>query len=417
MRPFVFQTFIVRARPLAIWLVAGLLAFLRLTCVCAFPLSSLGRALSSQGQALRGRLKSTIYFVAITQTSLQRTSSTPPFGLSLNASYLALFKRPLSILRPKVLKVEPLSFILLSFFCLFLNSSSLNASPSKDSLVVGSKFFTESYILGEMVAILLEEKFHQPVQMKLGLGGTQVAFKALKDGEIHVYPEYTGTGYAAILKEEGERHPDKIHQIVNRLFRANWGIEWSQPLGFNNTYAIAVRRDDDRFKGILSLSQLSKRGVGGYKYAAPYEFMERKDGQVEFAKRYNLKFEDKQVLSMEAGLMYSAIRDKKVDIIVSYSTDGRIRSYNLRLLEDDRLFFPPYHVSLISKSETLEKYPSLRRVFEKMKNLITEDEMIYMNDQVDRLKREPKDVAQSFLEEKGLIEKQLSEKGDLCCLL
>ena len=292
-------------------------------------------------------------------------------------------------------------FLYTLFFFLFGTWVWASSKP----LVVGSKFFTESYILSEMVVLLLEEESQQPVERKLGLGGTQVAFQALNDGKIHVYPEYTGTGYAAILKKQGESHPDRVYQIVDRSFREKWGIEWSRPIGFNNTYALAVRGNDKEFEGVRTLSQLSEKGVEDYIYASPYEFMERKDGQVEFAKKYNFNFTPSQVLAMEAGLMYSAIRDKKVDIIVSYSTDGRIKAYNLRLLEDDKMFFPPYHVSLVAKSEVLRKSPALRQVFKRVENLITEDEMVYMNDQVDRLKREPIDVARAFLEKKGLIEK------------
>jgi osmoprotectant transport system permease protein len=270
--------------------------------------------------------------------------------------------------------------------------------------VVGSKKITESVILGEMVALLLEEKFNQPVVRKLGLAGTQVAFDGLKRGDIDVYPDYTGTGYVMILKQMGEKDPDRVFNIVNQEFGRRWGIVWSNPLGFNNTYAIAVRSDDQKFSKVQAISDLTGSDLL-FTYAAAHEFMERKDGHEEFVKAYDLKFDSQRVLAMEAGLMYSAVRDKKVDMIVAYSTDGRIKAYDLRILKDDRKYFPPYFVSLLAKSENLQKFPALRNVFAVMEGLITEAEMVKMNDEVDRLKRDSRVVAREFLVTRGLLEK------------
>jgi osmoprotectant transport system permease protein len=272
----------------------------------------------------------------------------------------------------------------------------------KKPLVIGSKAFSESVILGEMVSLLLEEKFDQPVVRKLGLGGTKVAFDALNTGGIDVYPDYTGTGYVMILKLDGERDPDKVHDIVSEEFKKRWGIIWSEPIGFNNTYALAVRKDDPRFKEIKTISDLSGK-VQDYKYAGAYEFMERKDGHARFSKSYRLNFDPNNVISMNAGLMYSAIQDKEVDMIVAYSTDGRIKAYDLRLLKDDQMFFPPYYVALIAKQKTLKKNKPLRQVYALMDGLISEEEMIDMNDKVDRLKVEARTVARNFLVEKGLL--------------
>ncbi|MCB0419967.1 MAG: ABC transporter permease subunit [Bdellovibrionales bacterium] len=270
------------------------------------------------------------------------------------------------------------------------------------NIVIGSKNFSESFILGEMLGLILEERYHQPVVRKLGLGGTQVALDALIHDNIHVYPDYTGTGYVMVLKKEKERDPDKIFDIVQKEFQKKWNIQWSEPLGFNNTYALAVRKEDSRFDGIAKISQLSGEKLP-YVYAGAYEYMERKDGHSQFVQKYNLKFDPSNVISMNAGLMYSSIRDKKVDMVVAYSTDGRIQAYNLRLLEDDLQFFPPYYVSYLAKSKTLLKFPQLEEAIELLEGQISEKEMIRLNDQVDRLKKEPKEVARIFLEEKGLL--------------
>ena len=279
---------------------------------------------------------------------------------------------------------------------------------SKESVIVGSKNFSESIILGEMVAVLLEEKFDQPVIKKLGLGGTKVAFDGLNNDAIHVYPDYTGTGYVMILKLDGEKNPKKVFKIVSDEFKKRWGIIWSKPIGFNNTYALAVRKNDKRFKNIKKVSELSGKSKN-YKYAGAYEFMERKDGHQRFTKAYNLNFSSDNVISMEAGLMYSAIRDKEVDMIVSYSTDGRIKAYDLRILEDDQHFFPPYFVALVAKDNALKKYPKLKKVFHLMEGLITEKEMVEMNDQVDRYKAEPETVARNFLVKKGIIDGKIQK--------
>ncbi|MCO4793888.1 MAG: ABC transporter permease subunit [Bacteriovoracaceae bacterium] len=285
---------------------------------------------------------------------------------------------------------------------LLLILSSTGYSQEKRPIIIGSKAFSESVILGEMVALLLEEKFNHPVVRKFGLGGTKVAFDALNTGGIDIYPDYTGTGYVMILKLDGERDPDKVHEIVSTEFEKRWGIVWSDPIGFNNTYALAVRKDDPRFKKMKSISELSGK-VQDFKYAGAYEFMERKDGHPRFSKSYRLNFKTNNVISMNAGLMYSAIQDKQVDMIVAYSTDGRIKAYDLKLLKDDQMFFPPYYVALIAKKDLLDKSEPLRKVYSLMAGLITEVEMTDMNDKVDRLKIDSRRVARNFLVEKGLL--------------
>ena len=312
------------------------------------------------------------------------------------------------LMRPLLLHVvSSLVLFFLLFLAPFLPQITKGRAVAGESVIVGSKDFTEGYILGEIVSLLLEEVLDQPVQRKLGLGGTQVAFSALNKGDIHVYPEYTGTGYTATLGMEGETRSSEVYQIVLRLFKDRWEIQWSKPIGFNNTYSLAVRKDDSFFEGVQSLSDLSSLDLAGKKYAAGHEFMERQDGHSQLMKMYNINLASEDIVSLDAGLMYAALRDRVVDIIVSYSTDGRIRAYELRLLKDDQSFFPPYDAALIAKEKDLKNFPSLQKVFELMDGLVNESEMIYMNDQVDRLKREPADVARSFLEKKGFLKSPL----------
>ncbi len=279
---------------------------------------------------------------------------------------------------------------------------------SKEPVVVGSKSFTESVLLGEMMALLLEEKFNQPVTRRLALGGTKIAFDGLNAGAVDVYPDYTGTGYSMILKLSAKKEPSAIFKTVSREFKKQWGIVWSKPIGFNNTYALAVRRDDKRFAEVSRVSELSEK-VEAYKYAGAYEFMERKDGHHGFVEAYSLNFNLKNVVSMQAGLMYAAIKDKQVDMIVSYSTDGRIKAYGLKLLEDDLKFFPSYQASFLAKENILDEKPAIKKVFKLMEGLITSEEMVEMNDQVDRFRAEPSLVAKNFLIKKGLLEGNMKD--------
>lgn len=280
---------------------------------------------------------------------------------------------------------------------LFFSFSSFALEP----IIIGSKAFSESIINAEMLGQLLESK-GQAVTRKLSLGGTKVAFDALNHGGIHVYPDYTGTGYIMILKKNGERDPDKVHDIVSRDFLDKFDIKWSKSLGFNNTYALTKRRDDKKLSFAKTISDVSGK-LQNTKLGAPYEFMERLDGYKGLAKTYNLNFAAENLTSLNAGLMYNAIKDKQVDMIVSYSTDGRIKAFNLEILKDDKNYFPPYQPAFLVKSNTFIKYPLLKESIESLEGIISEEEMVEMNDQVDRLKQQPKLVARNFLIKKGLL--------------
>jgi len=279
----------------------------------------------------------------------------------------------------------------------------LTVGWSAEPVVVSSKSFGESIILGEILSILLTDRFKQPVVRRLGLGGTKVAFDALVSDDIHVYPDYSGTGYSMILKRSGENDAAKVFDIVNSEFSKRWGIKWSQSLGFNNTYALAVRKDDPQFKNIQKVSELSSLDTGQFRYAAPYEFMERKDGHRGFSEKYNLRFKKNNMISMSAGLMFTAIKDREVDMMIAYSTDGRIGASDLRLLEDDLSYFPPYFVSFLFKESSYKKFPALKKAINLLENKITAKEMIHMNDQVDRLKRDSYQVAKNFLIKKKML--------------
>jgi osmoprotectant transport system permease protein len=253
-----------------------------------------------------------------------------------------------------------------------------------------------------MSAQLLEKKYNQQVVRKFGLGGTKVAFDALKYKSIDLYPEYTGTGYTMLLKQSGQTDERAVFNIVRQQFNQKYKMTWADSLGFNNTYALAVRKSDESLKDVHTISDLAARSKD-LTYAAPYEFMERKDGHKLFASAYGFKFVKDRIKSMGAGLLYPAIRDNEVDTIVVYSTDGRVKAHNLRILKDDRNFFPPYTASLLVNNETLEQHPILKNVFKDMKGLINEQEMMSLNDQVDGQGLNIANVVQNFLVSKKAL--------------
>lgn len=278
------------------------------------------------------------------------------------------------------------------FLLLFLSISSF----AKEPIIVGSKSFTESIIMSEMISLLLEEKYHWPVTRKFNLGGTKVVFDAIRNQDIDIYSDYTGTGYVMILKETQKRSKKDTHSYVSKKFLEDYNLIWSAPIGVNNTYALAIREDDENLKNINTVSDI--RVQSKYlKYAAPYEFMERQDGHKKFIEKYDLKFDKTKTVSMQAGLMYTAIDSKKVDAIIVYSTDGRIKSNKLKILKDDLNFFPPYQLALVSNKKSFDKFPILKKVYEDLENSITDSEITELNNLVDGEKLSPKLVTRNFL--------------------
>ena len=273
-------------------------------------------------------------------------------------------------------------------------------------LVIGSKTFTENILLGELLAVLLEEKYQQKVERKLNIGGTKLVFDALNSKQIDVYPDYTGTGYTMILKLSGETRAEKIYQIVKQNFLKKFQIHWSPPLGFNNTYTLALQKDDARFKSVNQISEL-KGKEQNLSLAVGHEFMEREDGYDSFTRMYQLNFPKNKIHTMNPALMYSALKNKKADLIMAYSTNGKIKSYNLKTLEDDKNFFPPYHAAYLTRLGVLKQFPSLKKAFQELKGNINEKEMTNLNYQMEQRKDKPALLAKNFLIKKNILNKKI----------
>ena len=216
-------------------------------------------------------------------------------------------------------------------------------APRARPIVVASKPFGESYILCEMFAQLLEARGFR-VDRRPGLGATEIAFAALRNGSIDVYPEYTGTGLLAILGDTTRRTPAQAFTHVASEFRRQFGVTWLPPLGFENTYAISVRRETATQYSLRTLSDLA-RVAPSLRAGFTADFIGRHDGLPGLARAYGLAF--REVRPLLAAVKYQALASGGVDVIDGYSTDGLIARYDLVVLTDDRGFFPPYQAAAL----------------------------------------------------------------------
>jgi len=274
-------------------------------------------------------------------------------------------------------------------------------SSSKLDPVVGSKNFTEQLILGEIFKQMLESYCRIVVDGRFYLAGTYICQQAILAGRIDVYPEYTGTALAAVLKENAQGDAAHVYAEVKQQYRQKFDLDVMSPLGFNNSFAMVVRVEDARHMGLTNLSQLApfaptmRLGVG-------YEFLERADGYHGLVRTYDLKFAAPPIV-MDLGLLYRALQNRSVDIVAGSNTDGLIAALGLVVLEDDRHYFPPYDAVPIARPELLSRFPASRQAFEKLASRISADQMRQMNYAVDGEKKDAAAVAREFLQAQKLV--------------
>lgn len=265
-------------------------------------------------------------------------------------------------------------------------------------IAVGSKDFTEQIILGELLAQVIEAKSGAQVARRFDLGGN-LAHEALVAGEIDAYVEYTGTALTAILRQPPLSDPGEVYRRVKADYGAKFDIEWTEPLGFNNTFAVLVRGEDAKRLGLKTITAAAPYAP---KWRAGFgqDFMSRPDGYAGFARSYGLKFAE--LREMDLSLTYRALVDRQVDLIAGNSTDGLIARHGLVELADDRRYFPPYDAVPVVRRETLGKYPELRAALKMLGGSISVEEMRRLNYQVDGEHRAVKDLVKEFLQKKGL---------------
>lgn len=271
----------------------------------------------------------------------------------------------------------------------------------ENTISIGSKNFTEQLIIANMVAELIESNTDIQVKRELNLGGTQVAFEALKAGEIDMYIDYTGTLLIDVLKNEVMTDPDEVYKVVHDQLLEKFNIKTLANLGFNNTYTLAVRPDTAEKYGLETFSDLA-RVSDQLRIGATLEFMNRDDGLKGLIKTYQMNFAGSE--SVDGGLRYTALKKDEVQVINAFATDGLLAEFDLVVLEDDKYFFPPYHAVPIIRAEVAEEYPEIAELMEKLAGVLNDEVMRDLNYRADGLNQAPEKVARDFLLETGLIE-------------
>lgn len=271
---------------------------------------------------------------------------------------------------------------------------------SEDSIVVGSKNFMENRLLAEMFAQLIEDRSTVTVKRQLGLAGTQVCFEALRNGAIDLYPEYTGTGLVTILGKEARGSARDTLNTVRREFLTRWNLWWIGPLGFENSYALAMPRKLAEKLNLRTISDLAKIS-SSFRAGFGYEFVNRSDGLPGLQQLYGLKFMN--VATMQQTLKYQATKSRAIDILDVYTTDGRLATYDFVVLEDDLHFFPPYEAAALVRGETLSNIRDLGPILTLLINALNAKEMQKLNLRIQEEGETIEQVAQDALRTLGLL--------------
>ncbi|SDN78262.1 osmoprotectant transport system substrate-binding protein [Psychrobacillus sp. OK028] len=271
----------------------------------------------------------------------------------------------------------------------------------KDALIVGSRNNTESIILSNIMGQLIEEKTGIDVIYKENLGGSNVVWTAMLNDKIDIIADYTGT-IVINYYQETAGNADETLAKTKELVSAD-GITALESFGFNNTYTLALDEAEAESLGVKTFSDFAKVS-DDFILGAVFEFIDRPDGLPGFQEEYDLQFKD--VKGMDHGIMYRSINSKEVDVINSYTTDGQLQMYNLRVLEDDKSYFPPYHALPLARTEILEQYPEIEEVLLELAGKIDETAMQEMNAKVDNEGQMVELVAKEFLQEAGFISKE-----------
>ena len=292
--------------------------------------------------------------------------------------------------------------LLFCFLCL-LNVIYFFSACSKvpqSKITIGSKFFTEQVVLAELLAQHIEARTGIPVVRKTNLGGTLLVHKALLAGELDLYVEYTGTALTAVLNESPRGDSSAVYNRVKQLYADRFHLEVTEPLGFENTFAMVIRGDDAQKLHVQKISDIAplapkwRAGVG-------YEFLERPDGFPGLTQSYGLHFGESPRV-MDLGLIYRALVDHQVDIVAGNSTDGLIDALGLVALADDRHYFPPYDAVPIVRQSTLVRFPQLRAALADLAGKLSAADIRRLNYAVDAQHQDAAAVVQQFRSSKGL---------------
>jgi len=272
--------------------------------------------------------------------------------------------------------------------------------PTQSKITIGSKFFTEQVVLAELVAQHIEAKTGIPVVRKTNLGGTLLVHKALLSGDLDLYVEYTGTALTAVLNEKPQGTAADVYSRVKKEYAERFQLEVTEPLGFENTFAMVIRGDDAQKLHLRTLSDLASVALH-WRVGVGYEFLERPDGFPGLSKRYQLQFADAPKV-MDLGLIYRALVGHQVDVVAGNSTDGLIDALGLMALEDDQHYFPPYDAVPIVRESTLGRFPQLRAALADLGGKVSASDIRKINYAVDAQHQDAAAVVRAFRAEKGL---------------
>ena len=318
--------------------------------------------------------------------------------LALIADFsLGLIERSLSVSgKDKPVKGSRLKLVLVTAVVLILAGAVFWGSRSNTSktekVTIGSKDFTESALLAEIVAQKLEAR-GVTVERRFELGGN-LPHEAMVSGTMDLYPEYTGTSYTAILHHAPLTDPRAVYNQVKQEYAEKFNVEVSAPLGFENTFAILVRGAEARRLNLKTISDAAPH-TRSWRAGFGQDFMSRQDGYPGFSKAYGLNFAE--VREMDLSLTYIALSSRQVDLIAGNSTEGRIATLDLFQLADDRHYFPPYEAVYLVRQDTLARVPALREVLNELANSISTDEMRRLNYEVDGNRRDPREVIRQWI--------------------
>jgi osmoprotectant transport system permease protein len=281
--------------------------------------------------------------------------------------------------------------------CLIISTAVSHRSSR--TINIATKPMTEQYILGEMLDILIEQDTDIQVNLTQGVGGgTSNIEPAMESGEFDLYPEYTGTAWNMVLKRDDVYNEDKFDELQSEY--QNMGMTWTCMYGFENTYGLVVRKEIADKYNIKTYSDL-KNVASELTFGAEYDFYEREDGYDALCNTYGFRFG--KTMDLDIGLKYQALAEKQIDVMVVFTTDGQLADADAVVLEDDKNFFPSYLCGNVVRTDVMEKYPELQEVFDKLTGQIQDEDMVAMNYEVEVEGKEPRDVAEEFLQNRGLL--------------
>jgi glycine betaine/choline ABC-type transport system substrate-binding protein len=281
-------------------------------------------------------------------------------------------------------------------------ASGLSCEPSHaDRIVVGSKNFTESFILGELIAQQIESHTNLKVERRFYLAGTYICQQAMLAGRIDIYPEYTGTALTAVLKQNETADRIAVYRQVKSEYEQRFGLTLGPALGFNNTFAMEIRGEDARRLNVKTLSEAAQFAPQ-WRAGFGYEFMERPDGYRGLVATYGLQFAE-QPRIMDLGLLARALKAHQIDFAGGNATDGLMPALDLVALEDDRHYFPPYEAVPVIRQQVMREHPEVEQVLAELADMISDTDMQRMNYAVDGQHRDAADVVREFLRAKKLV--------------